>query len=279
MRYFPLTFLFLLGFACGGSNSNPEQKDGFDMAQDLLLLHYDFKTDVDDLHSAAAFATLMADAAFSDLKYHAVAGTYGIQDGLYVPPNTLMKSAFGENWSDADEDKNEAVERVKAQALESLEKGGEVWIADGGQSDFSAMLVRAIQAAKPSLNTKENIHIVQHSDWNEEVTSPDALAFVKEHTDYQKIPDGNAIANGTPGFRTAQVIDLQALITDEKVLSIWQMAIKIANTYNGVDGRYLNEAVEAGGLDFSDFAEVCWILGLLQLEDANDFFETYPNKD
>jgi len=37
----------------------------------------------------------------------------------------------------------------------------------------------------------------------------------------------------------------------------------------------LNEAIQAGGLDFSDFAEVCWIFGIEYLKDAKEFFEKY----
>ena len=40
---------------------------------------------------------MLADPRFSNVKYHAVAGAYGIQEGLYVPPNDLFKIAFGTN--------------------------------------------------------------------------------------------------------------------------------------------------------------------------------------
>ena len=75
----------------------------FNIEKDLLLVNYDCKTDVDDLHSVAAFITLMSAPAFKKVNYHAVAGTYGIQEGLYVPPNDLFRLAFGDNWTDAHE--------------------------------------------------------------------------------------------------------------------------------------------------------------------------------
>lgn len=91
----------------------------------------------------------------------------------------------------------------------------------------------------PDLNVKERIHIVQHADWNEKVTTPDDLAFLKKTITYHKIPDGNASGNGTPAFRSDELINWKKNVGDEKSIRIWEMAIDIANTYNGVEGRYL----------------------------------------
>ena len=255
------------------------QSGGFDLKNDLLLVQYDFKTDVDDLHSAAAFATLLKNPDFKDLNYHAVAGAYGTQKGLYVPPNSLMIRAFGDNWSDAHNDFGKALAKVLDKALNTLNNNGDVWIAEGGQSDFSAALVRAIRSRAPDLDTGNRVHLVQHSSWNEQVTFPDHLNYVKTHTDYQKIPDGNGLGNGTPGFRSGKPIDLAKYITDREVMAIWDLAIDLGNHYNGFEGRYLNKAVAAGGLDFSDFSEVCWILGLDGLEVGEDYFREYVKND
>ena len=40
------------------------QTTNFNIEKDLLLVQYDCKTDVDDLHSVAAFITLMSDPDF-----------------------------------------------------------------------------------------------------------------------------------------------------------------------------------------------------------------------
>lgn len=249
----------------------------FDIDKDLLLVHFDCKTDVDDLQTAAALATLMSHYNYSEVNYHAVAGTYGIQEGLYVPPNDLFQLAFGDHWTDAHENTKNATEQVKMIAKTALKNQGDVWIADAGQSDFSAELVKAIQADLPNIDIAMRIHIVQHSDWNEEVTSPAALEFVKKNTDYQKIPDGNGVGNGTPGFRSSQYDQWQDKIKDPKLIQVWQFAIDLSNRYNGKEGRYNNEAIAAGGLDFSDLSEVCWILGLQDLKDTKDFFNLYSN--
>ncbi|MBT8293350.1 MAG: hypothetical protein KJN70_08750, partial [Eudoraea sp.] len=230
----------------------------FNIDKDLLLVQYDCKTDVDDLHSVAAFITLMSHSNFKKVNYHAVAGTYGIQEGLYVPPNDLFKLAFGDNWTDAHKNLESAVARVKELAKKTLANKGDIWIADAGQSDFSAELVKALQADFPELNISQRIHVVQHSDWNEEVTAPENLDFVKKNTTYHKIPDGNAVGNGTPGFRTPDYTNWKDKIKDPKLVSIWQLAIVLGNKYNGKEGRYNNEAIAAGGMDFSDLSEVCW---------------------
>jgi len=53
--------------------------------------------------------------------------------------------------------------------------------------------------------------------------------------------------------------------------------VDLGNKYNAKDGRYNNEAVSAGGLDFSDLSEVCWILGLEEIKDTEQFFSIYTN--
>lgn len=274
--FIAIAFL-LISFNCNAQDMSSPKAGLFNIDKDLLLGHFDCKTDVDDLQTAAALVTLMSDKKFSKIKYHAVAGTYGIQDGLYVPPNDLFKLAFGDNWTDAHENIANAVEKVKVIAKATLENQGDIWIAEAGQSDFSAELVKAIKADLPAVNISQRIHIVQHSNWNEEVTSPASLDYVRKNTDYQKIPDGNEVGNGTPGFRSSKITKWQEKISNPKLIETWTLAIELSNRYNGNEGRYLNEAIAAGGLDFSDLSEVCWILGLQDIEDTEQFFNLYSN--
>lgn len=269
--------LLTLGFfSCKGqvTENSPAGNRRFDVRKDLLLAHYDCKTDVDDLHSVAGLATLLSHPDYMALRYHAVAGTYGIQEGLYVPPNPLFQKAFGENWSDAHNDFQMALQRVKGIALAALGNGADIWIAEAGQSDFSAALVQSILAAQPDLDSNR-IHVVQHSNWNEEVTSPESLRYVKEHTDYRKIADGNVVGNGTPGFRTSGYTGWKQALRDPGLQGVWQLAVDLALRYNGKEGRYNNEAVAENGLDFSDLSEVCWMLGLESIRDTDAFFKRF----
>ena len=259
-------------------HSEPDFLGRFDRSKDLYLAHFDVKTDVDDVHSVAAVATMLADPRFSNIRYHAVAGTYGTQEGLYVPAEVVFDLAFGEHWSDAHGDFDEALDVVRSLSIETLNDGGSIWIADGGQSDFSAALIRKIQELISATIVKDRIHVVQHADWNEEVTTAEDLAFVKEFANYQKIPSGNALGNGSPGFRSTAAVNWQGYVSDIRLTEIWTMAVEIANQYNGADGRYLNEAIQDGGLDFSDVAETTWIFGFGDLEDANEFFEEFSGR-
>lgn len=267
----------IISLSCKSINTDSKTTTSktFNKEKDLLLAQFDCKTDVDDLHSVAAFITLMSDANFSKINYHAVAGTYGIQEGLYVPPNDLFQLAFGDNWTDAHTNSETAIERVKEKIKITLGNHGDIWIADAGQSDFTAQLIKAVQADLPEINLKQRIHVVQHSDWNEEVTSPESLQFVMKNADYQKIPDGNAVGNGTPGFRSPEYTFWKDKITNPKLIEIWQLALDLSNKYNGKEGRYNNEAIMAGGLDFSDLSEVCWILGIQDIKDTEQFFNRY----
>lgn len=249
----------------------------FNAEKDLLLVQLDCKTDVDDIHTAAALYTLMRNDQFATIQYHVVAGTYGIQEGLYVPPNELLQLAWGDDWTDAHANFDVAVQKVKRLAATTLAGQGDIWIADAGQSDFTAAMIKAVKADHPELAIKDRIHVVQHSTWNEEVTSPEHLQYVKDQADYQKISDGNVVGNGTPGFRTPGYTQWKSQITDPELLKVWQLAVAIGLQYNGKEGRYHNEAVAADGLDFSDLSEVCWILGLKDLRDTTEFFKLFAN--
>ena len=256
-------------------DSEPDLLGRFDRDKDLYLAHFDVKTDVDDVHSVAGVATMLADPRFSKVRYHAVAGTYGIQEGLYVPAEEVFELAFGDHWSDAHRDLDKALDEVLSLSIETLNDEGSIWIADAGQSDFSAALIRRIQELIPESTVKDRVYVVQHADWNEEVTTAEDLAFVKVSASYQKIPSGNAPGNGSPGFRSNTAVNWKEYVSDVRLTRIWTMAVEVANKYNGVDGRYLNEAIQNGGLDFSDVAETAWIFGFGDLTDANDFFEEF----
>ncbi len=274
-----LALTILIGTSLSSCNfqqhSEPDLLGRFDRDKDIYLAHFDVKTDVDDVHSVAGVATMLADPRFSKVRYHAVAGTYGLQEGLYVPAEEVFELAFGDHWSDAHGDFDKALDEVQSLAFETLNNGGSIWIADGGQSDFSAALVRGLQKLIPAPIIKDRVHIVQHADWNEEVTTAVDLAFVKEFATYHRIPSGNAVGNGSPGFRSETAVNWQGHVGDDRLAEIWAMAVEVANTYNGADDRYLNEAIQTGGLDFSDVAETAWIFGFNDLTDANDFFEEF----
>jgi hypothetical protein len=247
----------------------------FDTSKDLFLAQFDSKTDVDDIHTIAAVATMLRHPRMAQVNYHAVAGAYGIQDGLYVPAPELFESAFGGHWSNAHISRVQALQEVVVIVQQTLNKGGDIWIAEAGQSDFSAAMVREVQQTLAAIDTKTRIHLVQHSEWNQDSATPEDLAFVKQQTDYHKIADGNATGNGTPGFRSEDSALWLSPLADKNVSHLWQAAKNIAEKYNGVEGRYNNSAIAKGGLDFSDTAEMCWIFGFDNIVDVNGFFDVF----
>ena len=247
----------------------------FTIGADLYLAQFDSKTDVDDIQSIAAVATMLRDDRFSGVNYHAVAGAYGTQGGLYIPANELFEAAFGNNWSDAHSDFDRAVSEVSDLVRRTLQRGGEVWIAEAGQSDFSAAVIKEIGNSFPGLNAEEGIHIVQHSSWNESSTHPDNLDFVRRNANYYKIPDGNATGNGSPGFATYSPVDWRAHIKNREIVDIWELALEISSNFNGKENRYDNQFISSGGMDFSDVSETCWIFGFEYLVDAEAFFQEF----
>ncbi len=268
--------LSLLLFSLSGTADETGDTIGeFDTSKDLFLPQFDSKTDVDDIHTIAAVGMILAHPKFAQVKYHAVAGAYGTQDGLYVPSPELFPEAFGNNWSDAHNEYDKALKDVAELVMQTLSAGGDIWVAEAGQSDFSADIVRLVHKNMPDVDTKRRFHIVQHSEWNQDVTSEDDLAFVRDHTDYQKIANGNVVGNRTPGFNTESSQYWTAALNDQQSGHLWKIAKVIGEKYNAKEGRYDNSAISAGGIDFSDTAETCWIFGYDEITDVAEFFEVF----
>jgi hypothetical protein len=270
-----IAVFFVFITSCSSKQSSSTLIGKFNVEKDLLLVHFDCKTDVDDVLSVAGAATILANPHFADVKYHAIAGAYGIQEGLYVPANELFETVFGNNWSDAHNNFEQALKEETEIVTKTLDDGGNIWIAEAGQSDFTAALIRNIKNTRPTVETTKRINIVQHSDWNENSTSPDNLKYVKENSAYNKIPDGNVVGNGSPGLVTNEHLNLDEYISNHKLLHIWNMALEIANKYNGKENRYKNPAMANGGLDFSDVSEMCWIFGFNNIADIKQFLKEF----
>jgi len=219
----------------------------------------------------------MSDEAYGCLQYYAVMGTYGIQGGNYIDPAPLADLAFGDNWLDAHHDYEGSLQAVSKKAAETLSKGGHIWIQEAGQSDFTFAVLEVLAETVSEADLKTQVHVVQHSDWNESVTSPDKLASVKRISDYVRIKDGNAVGNGTPGFNSSDSAGWEAVLAKPVSGPVWREAKALADARNP-DAAYVNPAVAAGGFDFSDTVELAYILGFDDLRDHTEFFERFANK-
>ena len=246
----------------------------FDPTKDLLISNFDSKPDVDDLHAIAALSTVLRSAPFDEIQYVAVAGAYGTQGGEYIEAPVLFELAFGDAWLDAHNHRDATIAALADRVIQTLDAGGEVWVQDAGQSDVSSDTVKQVAARRPDLETKSTYHVIQHSDWNESVTAPDKLQTLKQLADYRRIPDGNAVGNGSPGYVSEDASLWQAILTHPDFGPVWTEAKTIADTRNP-DAAYVNPAVAKGGLDFSDTAEVAFILGFNEMLGVEAFIATF----
>ncbi|MCQ3830021.1 carbohydrate-binding protein [Microbulbifer elongatus] len=248
----------------------------FDTGKDLFLANFDSKPDPDDIHAVAAVATVLKDARFSNVNYFAVAGAYGDQGGDFIEADYLFDLAFGANgWTNAHVNYNGALDTVFNKVKSALNAGGDIWIAEAGQSDFSADLVRRVKAQLPSVNTNGRIHIIQHSNWNQDHTTPGDLSYVRNNTDYQKISDGNSTGNGTPGFNNKNTSHWNRVLNHNEVGVIWTEAKRVAD--HSIDNHvgWKNPSIAAGGMDFSDTVETTWIFGFNSVGNIGGFFDEF----
>ncbi len=155
-----------------------------------------------------------------------------------------------------------------------MKNGGDIWVQEAGQSDLTADVVRRVKAALPGVNTQARIHVVQHSKWNEDKTTSSDLKYVKQNTDYNKIPDGNSAGNGTPGFNTSSGSNWSRAISDPEAGQVWKEARRLANDRNGKTG-YKNPSIDKGGFDFSDACEDAWIFGFNYIRGVDGFFNEF----
>jgi hypothetical protein len=142
-----------------------------------------------------------------------------------------------------------------------LERGGDVWVAEGGQSDLTADVVRSVAAAMPSVDLRSRIHVVQHSVLNERRTTVDDLVFLRSTVDYIKIDDGN-YGNATAKLRQ-QDDDFVQAARSGSLSAAWNAAFE-----------YLDPAQT---LDFSDTVELLHIVGIGRdtIADPEDFADYF----
>jgi len=252
LRAFTLLSVFLFSSMDGWAQEPDAIKSAtvFDSGNDLISLHYDHAPDKDDGQSAAADRTILESLYNIEwIERHVipVSGAYGTNKNAFNPDSdAVMDTAWNDcgGWLSAHNDWDATRDQLTKQWLAVIEVGGNIWVKEGGQSDLTADVVRNIQQQTPNLDTTKNIHVVQHSDWNEKTTTKEALAYTKANTDYVRISDANAYLNIKGGDA-----DFAQAATAHPVFGhIW----KAAFAYYPPNNR----------LDFSDTGELLHILGI-----------------
>lgn len=230
--------------------NEPDEAREFSAESDLISLHYDHAPDKDDGQSAAADRTILETLYDSDwiIKHViAVSGAYGKNASEFnTKSDDVMDAAWNEfgGWLAAHTDKEKVISELTERWVQILKAGGDVWVKEGGQSDITAAVVAQIKKQLPELETNTRIHVVQHSDWNEDQTTDAALAYTRNHTDYIKIRDANNYLNIKGGNREFE----KSALAHPRFGQVWQAAF----TYYNPRQR----------LDFSDTGELMHILGL-----------------
>ena len=229
----------------------------FDPERDILSLHYDHADDKDDGQSAAADRTLLQSLFGTDwISGHVipVSGAYGRNAELFRPESdAVMDAAWSDcgGWLAAHAAREAAVAELAARWGRTLATGGDVWVKEGGQSDITAAVVKRINDRSPGLETAARIHVVQHSDWNEDQTSDSGLAYTKGHTHYIRIRDANAylnIAGGDDRF-------VEAATAHPVYSAIWQAAFAYYDPRERLDVSDTGELMHILGLGELDFEE------------------------
>jgi len=114
--------------------------------------------------------------------------------------------------------------------------------------------------AHSKFNTRQRIHVIQHSDWNEDHALAADLNYTRNNTRYVKINDGND-PNSTADFRFESNIN-GAFVTRAQ-----------SSSYASQWGVAFNYLTPADKLDFSDNVEIMHIVGLgvSVIRDVNEF--------
>jgi hypothetical protein len=267
------------------------KRSSFAKHKDILVSQFDLKPDADDVHAIAALGSMLVHPDMQGVNRIAVAGSTGIQEGKYIDATELMEVAFGRknfDWTDAQENWDASVTLVRDRVRAVLAQGGNAWIQEAGQSDFTQdWLIALIESGVQESLIKNNIIVVQHSNWNEKHTSPEALAFVKEKTTYQAITDGNKPMQiykrkNRRGPFTPMYVDEDSKWLNSATSSkntkahsraLWQEAKNIIEK-SSFKAHY--SAIPDGGVDFSDNVELWWIFELGQKAvSVHAFWERY----
>lgn len=172
----------------------------FNPLLDLVSLHYDCAADPDDMVSAAADRALLEASFGTDwLRRHAlpVVGAFGLNtDYKEAPCERVAQAVWGDatgfvraskpslGREEANASRAAGVQLTTERWALAIEAGGQVYVKEGGQSDFTMEVVRALEARRGA-PAGSCVHVVQHSKWNEEQNSEAGwYEWLTRHVDY-----------------------------------------------------------------------------------------------
>ena len=245
---------------------------------DVLALHYDVAADIDDIHAIASGKSIVA---FYDIAPAVVVGTYGFDNNRRETYHVKFKDltrkeaanhvatlAYGsDGYLDTKGYQADLEIAAQAQAAiwkKALDAGNDIWVAEGGPSDFTEEVMQQLLQQGVTLATLQSkVHVVQHSiAANEGNTDDESLAFVKANTDYITLQNGNQ-PNATADLNTGVAVDdyFRNWASNSAHPAAWEFSMV-----------YFEEK-----LDFSDTVEILHILniGTDMIADTNDFADFF----
>ena len=245
-----------------GGGSSIGRFDG----NDLLALHYDNCPDRDDGHALVAGKMVVDKVGLSDpLVVNGTCGD-GIRDRYQPSSEAVVRAVWGGNYLDAFRrgtgvDSSATVTAADRWAA-TIAAGGDVWVAEGGPSDFTARVLRRIGSVYPSVDRKR-VKVVQHSAgsaFNESNTSRANIALVKSVASYIAIDNGNVGGNGTADLNEKSS-GFVSRARSGRYASEWNAAF-----------AYLDPNRK---LDFSDTVELLYIIDDRSVRSVDDFARRY----
>jgi len=258
------------GSGSGSSGSNT-MIGRFSAGKDLLISHHDNGTDLDDSVSIAAEATFLTTSAFQGVKSFLVAGT--VQkgyNGFHYDASSEINLAYPNRWADAFANWTGAVSQEASLVESTLNNGGNVWIAEGGSSDFTSDVVNKVKADDPTANTKAQIHVVQSSTYNQNnITTPSSLQNVQANTNYILIPSEYA------QYTTSDTSLWAPAMSNSRVGNVWTADKNLINQYNGHTG-YNDPDIYNGGMAMEDTTEMDYIFEFNE-PSVQHFFQDFLN--
>ncbi|NBD15594.1 MAG: hypothetical protein GVY04_05430 [Cyanobacteria bacterium] len=233
----------------------------FNPETDLISLHYDHAPDKDDGHATVAGKVLADTYGFDHVV---VGGAHGKNGNRYNPASeSVMDATWGvDGWINAHDDRQAAIQELGQTWLATIQNGGQVLVAEGGQADTS---LGAAEYVSDNGGDLSKIKIIQHSNWNIQQYSDGVLDALNDlGVEHIKIDDGNR-SNDTADLNTtnSSVSNFVSTALDSKWSNAWEAAFE-----------YYNPEIR---LDFSDTVEVLHILsiGLDEVANATDFADLY----
>ena len=174
---------------CGDKNAvlNP--------LKDHISLHYDMSYDPDDYLSAVADRSILETLhgnQFLHLNTTRVIGTCGGKcSGYNKPADKLMDYTYKDvgGWKNSLTDSKNALIYELEFFKDTIERGGRVWVKEGGESDFTKKVVTELEKWKKG--SGKCVYVIQHSSTNEKNAGAGVLTYMKANTMYSKISDGN----------------------------------------------------------------------------------------